>query len=76
MIAAGVRELKAHLSSYLRKVKAGETVRVTEYGKDVAFINPPVGRTPERRALEEMARKGLVILGRGKPKLFARPIKL
>lgn len=43
----GVRELKAQLSEYLRRVKAGETVIITERGR-------PIGRiVPEPEMLEE-----------------------
>jgi prevent-host-death family protein len=46
----GIRELKAGLSSYLRRVKAGNTLVVTERGK-------PVGRiVPARESLEERVR--------------------
>src|SRR5437762_7866313 len=38
---AGVRELKAHLSGYLRDVAAGETVLVTDRGRVVAEVHPP-----------------------------------
>jgi prevent-host-death family protein len=39
-IAVGVRELKAHLSAYLRRVKAGETVVITDRGMPLARIVP------------------------------------
>jgi len=38
MIEVGVRELKNSLSRYLKKVRAGETVVVTDRGKPVARI--------------------------------------
>ncbi len=37
---AGVRELKAHLSAYLRQVKAGGIVTITERGKPIGRIVP------------------------------------
>ncbi len=37
----GVRELRQHASRYLDKVKAGETVEVTERGQLVALLVPP-----------------------------------
>jgi prevent-host-death family protein len=40
MVEVGVRELKNSLSSYLRKVRAGEVVVVTDRGKPVARIFP------------------------------------
>jgi prevent-host-death family protein len=36
----GVRELKSNLSRYLRQVKAGRTIVITEYGKIVGRIMP------------------------------------
>jgi prevent-host-death family protein len=36
----GTRELKNRLSEYLRRVKAGETVIITERGKPVGQILP------------------------------------
>lgn len=55
---AGIRELKAHLSAYLREVKAGETVVVTDRGDPVARI-VPVGRPVEER-LGDLLDAGLV----------------
>ncbi len=36
----GVRELKAELSYYLRQVKAGHVVIITEHGKPVGRLMP------------------------------------
>jgi prevent-host-death family protein len=49
-----IRELKAQLSTYLRRVEAGETVTITRHGKPVGRI-VPVGTTLEARlaALEQ-----------------------
>jgi antitoxin (DNA-binding transcriptional repressor) of toxin-antitoxin stability system len=67
MIAVGVRDLKAKLSEYLRRVREGETVLVTDRGVVVAELGPPL-RPEEPRLpskLEEMAAAGLVTLGAG-----------
>jgi prevent-host-death family protein len=46
-LTVGIRDLKAQLSEYLRQVKAGETVIITEHGR-------PIGRIiPEPELLEE-----------------------
>lgn len=37
----GVRQLRQHASRYLDRVKAGETVEVTERGRLVALLVPP-----------------------------------
>jgi len=64
MRAVGVRELKNRLSEYLRLVRGGEQILVTDRGEIVAEIGPP-GRVPlsDYPALNELARKGLVSLG-------------
>lgn len=36
----GVRELRQNLSVYLDRVKAGETLEVTEHGRPVAELRP------------------------------------
>ena len=52
----GVRELRQHASRYLARVKAGETVEVTERGELVALLTPPgAGRS---------TRDGLISAGR------------
>jgi len=37
----GVRELKARLSRYLREVKAGRTITITDRGRPVGRLVPP-----------------------------------
>ncbi len=41
MKTAGIRELKAQLSRYIRQVEDGETVLVTDRGKVIAELRPP-----------------------------------
>jgi prevent-host-death family protein len=36
----GIKELKAHLSAHLARVKAGDTVVITDRGKPVAKLVP------------------------------------
>ena len=40
METVGIRELKAHLSRHLRRVRAGASLLVTDRGREVATINP------------------------------------
>lgn len=53
----GTRELKNKLSEYMRRVKAGETIIVTERGKTIGQI-VPVRPTLEER-LQTMVDAGL-----------------
>lgn len=39
-VTVGVRELKAQLSAYLRQVKAGQTIVITERGTPIGRITP------------------------------------
>lgn len=57
-MTVGVRELKSQLSRYLRQVKAGRTVVITERGKTVGRI-VPAGQTLEEK-LEAMRQAGLI----------------
>jgi prevent-host-death family protein len=44
----GVRELSHHTSRYLARVKAGETLDITEHGRVIAVISP-AAHEPARR---------------------------
>ena len=75
MTAVGIRELKNRLSQYLKRVRGGERLVVTERGKPVAIISPPhVDRVD--RHIEALLREGLVRWGGGKPKGSRRPVKI
>ena len=49
----GVRELKQHLSEYLRRVADGETLQVTDRGVPVALLSPVTAADPLARAVDE-----------------------
>jgi prevent-host-death family protein len=38
-----VRELKAKLSAYLQRAAAGEHITVTDRGRPIAVLGPPIG---------------------------------
>ncbi len=50
MKAVGVKQLKARLSEYLRQVRAGETILITDRAEVVAELRPAARRAP-RQAL-------------------------
>lgn len=62
----GVRELRQHASRYLDRVKAGETVEVTNRGELAALLVPPDPATS--------ARDRLIASGRIVP--ASRPLRL
>ena len=55
---AGIRQLKNNLSAYLRQVKAGGTVIITERGKPIGRITPMAESAEER--LEQLSQAGLL----------------
>ena len=65
MRSAGIRELKNRLSHYLRLVKEGEEVLITDRGVVIASLGPPE-RSEYRHippGLVELARQGRARLG-------------
>ncbi len=75
----GIRELKTYLSKYLRRVKAGETLVITEYGKPIGRIIPEGASLDER--LQAMVDAGLARwngekLKPGEPQVVNRSDKL
>jgi prevent-host-death family protein len=49
----GLRELRRHLSEYMRRVSAGETIQVTDRGVPTAIISPIVVGDPLQRGIDE-----------------------
>jgi prevent-host-death family protein len=66
MKSVGLRELKNRLSEYVREVRSGEAVLVTDRGEVVAELIPPGQAVDERgvpSALVALARRGHLTLG-------------
>jgi prevent-host-death family protein len=66
MKTVGVRDLKNKLSEYLRRVRLGEGVLVTDRGEVVAELLPPGhahGDPSVPAGLQALARRGLLTLG-------------
>jgi len=71
LATVGIRELRDHLSEYLRRVQEGELLLITDRGKPVGELGPAeVGGSVERARL--LARQGVARWGGGKPKGLAR----
>jgi prevent-host-death family protein len=66
MKSVGLRELKNRLSEYVREVRSGESVLVTDRGEVVAELIPPRQGSDERgvpSGLVALARRGQLTLG-------------
>ena len=66
MTTIGIRELKAHLSRYLRRVRKGESLLVTDRGRGIATIMS-VNESRVRQKALQLVRQGKLDWGGGKP---------
>ena len=74
MTTVAVRELKNRLSEYLRKVKAGERVVITERGRAIAMIS--AAETAMDEDIEALVRERAARWAGGKPQGGRRPAKI
>jgi len=65
--SVGVRELRDKLSEYLRRVKQGEFLVITDRGKPIGELGPAAGGRSAERA-RTLVRKGVASWSGGKPK--------
>jgi prevent-host-death family protein len=66
MKAVGLRELKNRLAEYVREVRSGESILVTDRGHVVAELNPPGQSGAALSAnpgLASLVRRGLIVPG-------------
>ncbi len=66
MKTVAVKELKNRLSSYLREVKSGEILLVTDRGRVIAELRQPAKGTPigaHDQAIERLCAEGLLVAG-------------
>lgn len=66
MKTVGLRELKNRLSAYVREVRAGQTIVVTDRGQVVAELHPPGLVPPGTRidpAIAQLISRGFLALG-------------
>ena len=75
MIEAGIKDLKNRLSYYLREVKKGKKIMVTEREKVIATI-APVERAEEDSLILSLVREGFASWKGGKPAGSRRPVKI
>jgi antitoxin (DNA-binding transcriptional repressor) of toxin-antitoxin stability system len=76
MKTVGLRELKNRLSRYIRDVRSGHTVAVTDRGHVVAELRPPSDVSPGTTidpALARLVNRNLLVLGApNAPNLYPR----
>ena len=75
MKTAGIKDLKNRLSYYLRKVKKGEKILITDRDQIIATILP-VERGEEDSRLLSLVKEGFASWRGGKPTGNHRPVKI
>lgn len=62
MASTGIRELKDHLSHYVRRIEAGERIAVTAHGRVVAELGPPTQQSNagHRCKYDELVATGVI----------------
>ena len=75
MITVGIKELKNRLSHYLREIKKGGKIVITEREKVIAAI-VPVERADEDSRLLSLVKEGFAIWKGGKPVGSRHPVKI
>ena len=71
MKTAAVSELKARLSKYLDRVKAGKEVLITDRGNPIARLMPIARAKAVKETMASMEKRGLIRIGSGNlPKNF------
>lgn len=72
MDTVGIRDLKAHLSRYLKRVRSGGRLMVTERGRSIATISPAETRADVAWA-HRLVTEGRAHWSGGKPAGNPRP---
>ena len=73
MITVGIRRFKNKLTEYLRDVKQGKSIVITEKGQAIALLLPAENHYDAEIA-RELTRKGIGSWKGGKPKGASRPV--
>jgi len=61
MKTAGVREIKNNLSAYLRDVRRGAVIRISDRGEVVAELRPPAAPAGPEAEYERLVAEGKII---------------
>lgn len=69
----GIRELKAHLSRHLRRVRAGTRLVITDRGRSIATITP-IDAVPDLLWTRQLVAEGQARWEGGKPAGCLNPV--
>ncbi len=76
MTEVSVRELKGHLTHYLRRLEQGEQFTVTRRGKPVALLAGLTADVSAMQAMRPLVAKGVVSWAGRKPAITRRRARL
>ncbi len=65
MESVGIKDLKAHFGQYLKEVRSGQVILITDRGVGVAELRP---LSPELQAVNSLADQGKLRWEGGKPR--------
>jgi len=71
-LRVGIRQLKTNLSAYLRRIKSGESLVITDHGEPVGRL-VPLASSP-RQTLQQLEEAGVLAWDGGKPSAEIPPI--
>ena len=74
METVGIRELKRNLSEYLRSVRAGKKVVITDRKKEIAVI-VPFTKADDQDKILQLVREGVADWSGGKPRGMSARIR-
>ena len=75
MKTAGIKDLKNRLSFYLREVKKGEKILITDRNQVIATISPVEGGGEDSKLLS-LVKEGFASWKGGRPTGSQRPVKI
>lgn len=70
----GIRTLKNEASGIIRRVRAGETLTITDRGEPVALL-VPITSAPSEESVRKLVAAGRLSWGGGKPSGAARRVR-
>jgi prevent-host-death family protein len=75
MESVGVRELKAHLSRYLRQLRSGGQLLITDRGRSIAVITP-IDAPADAEWARQLVAEGRAHWNGTKPRASTRAVRL
>ncbi len=75
MKSVGIRELKRGISGYLRDVRSGERIMITDRKKQMAVITAVESEREDNEAIRSLIDMGIVYWTEGKPKGASKRVR-